>query len=99
MAISCSRGEPGNRTAALTAGAALNAYQVNALAPLLLSKNLAGLLADSELPGGGSIVAMCDIHAMGEHGLPRGRDFSAYSMSKAALAEMVRTLARELAPR
>ncbi len=45
-------------------------------------------------PGGGAIVCMCDIHAMGR---PR-RDFVGYSMSKAALEEMVRSLARELAP-
>jgi pteridine reductase len=37
---------------------------------------------------------MCDIHAMGR---PR-KGFAPYSMSKAALAEMVRSLARELAP-
>lgn len=67
---------------------------VNALAPALLSARLARKLATSPLPGGGAIVAMCDIHAMGR---PR-TDFLAYSMSKAALAEMVRTLARELAP-
>lgn len=85
--------------AALTAEAALEAYRVNALAPLLLSKTLAGLLAASEMRGGGSIVAMCDIHALGEHGLPRAKEFAAYAMSKAALAEMVRTLARELSPR
>lgn len=69
--------------------------RVNALAPLLLSSALAPRLASSPLPGGGAIVAMCDIHAMG---IPRAR-FGAYSMSKAALAEMVRTLALELAPR
>ncbi len=74
------------------------AYRVNALAPLLLSKHLAPALARSTLPGGGAIVAMADIHAMGEHGLPR-REFAAYAMSKAALVEMVRTLARDLAPR
>jgi pteridine reductase len=85
--------------ASLTAQAALAAYRVNALGPLLLSKHLGPLLAASEMPGGGSIVAMCDIHAMGEHGLPRSQGFAAYAMSKAALAEMVRTLARELAPR
>jgi pteridine reductase len=88
--------------ASLTAEAALAAYRINALAPLLLSTRLAGLLGASDRSGGGgggAIVAMCDIHAMGEHGLPRSRDFAAYAMSKAALAEMVRTLARELAPR
>ena len=31
--------------------------------------------------------------------MPRAREFVAYAMSKAALAEMVRSLARELAPR
>lgn len=83
----------------LTADQALAAYRVNALAPLLLSAGLAPLLSRSNLRHGGAIVAMCDIHALGEHGLPRSRDFAAYAMSKAALAEMVRTLARELAPR
>ncbi|MEX2080885.1 MAG: SDR family oxidoreductase [Dehalococcoidia bacterium] len=73
----------------------LRNYRVNAAAPLLLSKTLAPLLAASVLPGGGAIVAMCDMHAMGR---PR-RDFAVYSMSKAALAEMVRSLARDLAPR
>ena len=85
--------------ASVTPESALQAFRINALAPLLLSKHLGPLLAGSDISGGGSIVAMCDIHAMGEHGLPRSRDFAAYSMSKAALAEMVRTLARELAPR
>jgi pteridine reductase len=70
-------------------------YRVNAIAPLLLSKKLAGALSRSDLPGGGSIVAMADIHAMG---LPRP-GFIAYAMSKAALVEMVRALARELAPK
>ena len=42
---------------------------------------------------------MCDIHALGEHGIPRSKDYTSYAMSKAALAEMVRSLARELAPR
>ena len=67
---------------------------VNAVAPLVLTAGLAGLLRSSVLPGGGAVVAMCDIHAMGR---PR-RDHAAYSMSKAALAEMVRSLARDLAP-
>jgi pteridine reductase len=38
---------------------------------------------------------MCDMHALGR---PR-KGFAAYSMSKAALIEMVRCLARDLAPR
>ncbi len=69
-------------------------YRVNAAGPLLLTSHLAPLLARSVLPGGGAIVCMCDIHAMGR---PR-RNHAAYSMSKAALAEMVRTLAVDLAP-
>jgi len=76
----------------------LRDYTVNAVAPLLLSRALAPALAHSPLPGGGAIVAMADIHALGEHGLPR-KDFASYAMSKAALVEMVRSLARELAPR
>ncbi|MFM9996526.1 MAG: SDR family oxidoreductase [Phycisphaerales bacterium] len=79
----------------LTAEALLRFYRVNAAAPLLLSKHLAPRLAASPLPGGGAIVAMADMHALGR---PR-RDFAAYSMSKAALVEMVRTLSRDLAPR
>ncbi len=77
----------------------IDAYRINAMSAALLAARLAPKLSASTLPCGGAIVAMCDIHAMGEHGLPRSRDFLAYSMSKAALAEMVRTLARELAPR
>lgn len=69
-------------------------YRVNAAAPLILSKELAPKLAGSDRPGGGAIVAMSDIHTIGR---PR-KGFSAYSMSKAALAEMVQSLARELAP-
>lgn len=71
-----------------------DAQRVNALAPLLLSVGLAPVLRASELAGGGAIVAMLDIHAMGR---PRRR-FAAYAMSKAALHEMVLTLAVELAP-
>lgn len=81
--------------AGLTADAALMQYRVNALAPLLLTRRLAPLLQRSTLAAGGAVVAMGDIHAMGR---PR-RDFSAYSMSKAALMEMVRCLSRDLAPR
>lgn len=80
--------------AKLSGDDALRFYRVNALAPLLLSRSVAPALAKSSLKGGGAIVAMCDIHAMGR---PR-KDFAAYSMSKAALAEMVRVLALELAP-
>ncbi|HMN39930.1 MAG TPA: SDR family oxidoreductase [Phycisphaerales bacterium] len=85
--------------AAVSPRVALAAFNTNALAPLLLSKHLSPLLGASEAFCGGSIVAMCDIHALGEHGIPRSKDYLPYAMSKAALAEMVRSLARELAPR
>ncbi|MCA9277522.1 MAG: SDR family oxidoreductase [Phycisphaeraceae bacterium] len=68
--------------------------RINALSPLLMSVSLAPLLAKSALPSGGAIVCMCDIHAMG---LPR-KNHIPYSMSKAALTEMVRSLAVDLAP-
>jgi len=79
----------------LTAAGAMEQFRINALAPLLLTKELAMKLGQSEMRGGGAVVAMLDIHAMG---LPRS-GYSAYAMSKAALHEMVRSLARELAPR
>ncbi len=79
----------------LTADSALRHMRVNALAPLLLTRALADSLARSTLPGGGAVVAMCDVHAMGR---PR-RAHAPYLMSKAALAEMVRSLALDLAPR
>lgn len=69
-------------------------YAVNALSPLVLSAALAPRLAESPRDGGGSIVAMLDIHA--EHH-PRP-DHAAYAMSKAALGAMVRSLAIDLAP-
>jgi pteridine reductase len=80
--------------AQLSAEALLANYRVHAAAPALLTRHLAPLLSRSPREGGGAIVAMCDIHALGR---PR-RDYAAYSMSKAALAELVRTLALELAP-
>ncbi|HYE02901.1 MAG TPA: SDR family oxidoreductase [Phycisphaerales bacterium] len=73
-------------------------YHVNALAPALLSARLAEALGRSAVPGGGAIVAMADLHALAEHGLPRP-GYLSYAMSKAALLEMTRSLARELAPR
>lgn len=73
----------------------LRNYRANAAAPLLLTKHLAPLLARSPRPGGGAVVAMGDMHVLGR---PR-KDFAAYAMSKAALVEMVRSLARDLAPR
>jgi pteridine reductase len=79
----------------LDAEEALHHYRVNALAPLLLTRVLAPRLSESTLRGGGSVVCMCDIHA-GDR--PR-RNFVAYNMSKAALEQMVRTLALDLAPK
>ncbi|MFN0134363.1 MAG: SDR family oxidoreductase [Phycisphaerales bacterium] len=81
--------------ATLTDDAVLAHYRVNAAAPLLLTRHLAARLAESPRAGGGSVVAIADMHVLGR---PR-RDLAAYSMSKAALVEMVRVLARELAPR
>lgn len=78
----------------LTPDRANEAFRVNALAPLILTQRLTPLLAQSTLEGGGSVIAMGDIHAMGH---PR-KDHAAYAMSKAALIEMVRSLARDLAP-
>lgn len=69
--------------------------RVNAFGPTLLARGLSGLLADSALTHGGGIVAMADMHVLGR---PR-KNLLAYSMSKAALVEAVRVLARELAPR
>lgn len=74
--------------------AAERQWRVNALAPLTLTAALAPLLRRSILPARGAVVALTDIHALGR---PR-RDHAAYAMSKAALAEMVRSLARDLAP-
>lgn len=78
----------------LTADESIQQMIVNALSPLLLTARFAPLLRRSPMNGGGAIVAMLDIHALGR---PR-KDFIAYSMSKAALAEMVYSAARELAP-
>jgi pteridine reductase len=69
-------------------------YRVHIAGPVLLTQGLAAQLRQSPLPGGGAIVCMCDIHALGR---PR-RNYLAYSVTKAALAEMVRSLAVELAP-
>jgi pteridine reductase len=68
--------------------------RTHAAAPLLLTQALAPALRRSKLAGGGSVVMMLDIHALGR---PR-KGFAAYAMSKAALAELVPHLARELAP-
>jgi pteridine reductase len=69
-------------------------YQINAASPLVLTARLAPLLMQSDMKGGGAVVAFTDIHAMGR---PR-REFAAYAMSKAAVTEMVYSLSRDLAP-
>jgi pteridine reductase len=79
----------------LTREQAQRLFRVNALAPLILSRGLAPMLARSERPGGGAIACLCDIHASDR---PR-RNHAAYAMSKAALEQMVRSLALDLAPR
>lgn len=81
--------------ASVTSQDLLRAYTVNAAAPALLTAILADKLRRSVLPSGGSVVAMADMHVLGR---PR-KDMLAYSMSKAAIVEMVRTMARELAPK
>lgn len=65
-------------------------YEINALAPIMLTQTLRDALTTAR----GSVIAMCDIHAMSR---PR-KNFTAYTMSKAALTQMVECLARELAP-
>lgn len=79
----------------ITAAQLLADYRVHALGPLMLTQGLAPLLKKSRLAGGAAVVAMTDMHVLGR---PR-RDLASYAMSKAALVEMVRSLARDLAPR
>jgi pteridine reductase len=79
----------------LSAEEALRHYRINALAPLLLTRRLAARLGESQMRGGGAVVCMCDIHASER---PR-KNFVAYNMSKAALEQMVLTLAMDLAPK
>jgi len=74
----------------VSSGEALEHYQVNALAPLLLTQAVDHLLRQS----GGCVILFSDIHVLGR---PR-KKFCAYSMSKAAATELVRVLAREMAP-
>ncbi|MBL9147304.1 MAG: SDR family oxidoreductase [Phycisphaerae bacterium] len=74
----------------VTAADALSHFRVNALAPLLLTQALASSLRQA----GGAVVLFSDIHVLGR---PRRR-FLTYSMSKAAVTDLVATLALELAP-
>lgn len=69
--------------------------RVNAFGPVLLARGLLACLSKCPRLQGAGIVAMTDMHVLGR---PR-KNLLAYSMSKAALTEGVRTLARELAPR
>jgi pteridine reductase len=71
---------------------------VNTLSPLVITRALAAKLGRSHQEGGGAVVTMCDVHAMGETGQAR-KGYLAYSMSKAALLELTLILARELAPK
>ena len=84
--------------ASVDAEVAVAHYRVNALAPLLLTQGLAPLLRRAVLPAGGCVIAMLDIHATGGDSRPR-RHLAAYALSKAALSELVRVLALELAPK
>ncbi len=73
-------------------------YTVNAIAPAMIARAMAPHLSRSTLPGGGSIVIMGDVHAMGPSGRPR-TGFISYSMSKSALTEFALSISRALAPR
>lgn len=71
---------------------------VNARAPLLLTQRFAPMLAAHADPRNpstlGRVVNLIDVHAMGRP----VKGYAAYSASKAALLEITRSLARELAP-
>jgi pteridine reductase len=77
--------------AAVDAAAFDAQMDLNARAPLLLSRALAPLLARS----GGSIVNIADIGG----GLVAWSGYAAYAASKAALVRITECLALELAPR
>lgn len=65
--------------------------RINAEGPVMITQALADLL---RADGGGRVIHFVDIHVMGR---PR-RGYVAYNASKAALLEMTRTLAVEMAP-
>ncbi len=75
--------------ARVTEGQWVDLMGSNAHAPLMLCKALSGRLRDSQ----GSIVNLTDMNI--NHGMA---GFSVYTMAKAALQAMTRSLARELAP-
>lgn len=71
------------------------AFRVEVSGPAILTRELAGRLAQSSLPGGGAVVLYSDIHA-----LDRARPgFAAYLVAKAAVKTLAECLAVELAPR
>ena len=78
----------------LSSAELLELYHVNAVGPLLTTSLLASTLRSSRRAGGGSVVCLGDIHADGH---PR-RNYVGYLASKAALHQMVESLALELAP-
>ncbi|MAJ46777.1 MAG: hypothetical protein CBC35_05655 [Planctomycetes bacterium TMED75] len=80
--------------ATLSSAELLELYHVNAVGPLLITSLLAPVLRSSQCEGGGSVVCLGDIHADGQ---PR-RHYAGYLASKAALHQMVESLALELAP-
>lgn len=79
---------------ALTSADLEEMYRVEVVAPVLLTKALAGTLGRSSLSGGGSVVFFSDIHALG-----RARPgFAAYLIAKSAARSAAEVLAVELAP-
>ncbi len=74
----------------ITSEETLEHFQVNALAPLLLTQPVSDLLQNSNA----TVILFSDIHVLGR---PR-KNLAAYNLSKAAATELVHTLARELAP-
>ena len=79
----------------IDAATVLHHYQVNAMAPLLLTQAARHSLERSPLPGGAAVVFFGDIHVAGR---PRRR-YAAYALSKGAVHTMVECLALEMAPR
>jgi pteridine reductase len=66
--------------------------RVNVTAPVMITQELTDLLQAGD---GGRVVHLLDVHVMGR---PR-KHYAAYAASKAALLEMTRVLAIELAPK
>lgn len=78
----------------ITHATAMRDFTVNALAPLLLTQRLADRLRASPQPGGGAVICLSDLQTLGR---PQ-RGYTPYAMSKAALNQVVQSLAVELAP-